>query len=175
MALPAPAVTPAPPVLALNVPTGFRADEFDGTGYLLDPPEVEALHDILLAHLKTLGVDVKSRADVEKILCLDAEVPESAVLELRRQVLQDPALAGEAGEALRHYTPGALGKGAADRDAKLLRVQLPMLAAPASIRKRLLATIRKDLHRHSNAIKQTLLKPGVGLDEEGRPNLFIPR
>lgn len=143
---------------------GFRSK--DVADLLHVPSEVKALHALLLEHLKTLEVQVETAADVTKILGLEIELPKSAVVELRGRVLQDPTLAGTAGEALRHFSASALKKGASDMNARLLRVQLLMLAAPEAIRTKLLAAIRKDLNRFSDNIKQTI---------QSHPNLFIPQ
>ncbi|MGN6651026.1 hypothetical protein [Trinickia sp.] len=119
------------------------------------------LFDILGAELSRLGYPVSSHDDVKRLLTLDAPLPDSAVGVLRSRVLEDPALSGEAGAKLRHYSAEALAKGASSPEDRLLRLEMLMLAAPEATRTPLMRAIRADLRDRSELIRSRLAEREV--------------
>lgn len=116
-----------------------------------------------------------SATSIRQMVTLETAVPDSTVEALRVRVLTDTDLAGNAATTLRHYSAEALSKGVATAEAKLLRLDLLMMAAPSETRPALMEAVRFDLDRQSDAIKRFLQTPGLGLDAAGKPKVYVPQ
>lgn len=118
--------------------------------------ESDHLLDILGEELSKLGYDISTHDDVKRLLTLESPLSDSAVGTLRSRVLEDPALRGEAGAKLRHYSAEALAKGVSNPEDRLLRLEMLMLAAPGATRASLMHAIRADLQARSEDIRARL-------------------